>query len=312
MLNRVRHIAGFSGAAWLVCIAALVALGCRGASPFLAAQFATNIGPFVGGGGGTTTTTTTSSPSSDPNAIVASVCDLQAALRNVQISIINESLQQVRFSMTFLVSAGVGGFVSCADEITRYEGAGYTDACTPGTCSTVSIGCDTVSLLSGTRLLRLDFGINQGVTATLPEAPATGTTFPQRQLTLGNGSSNIPIPEIIVFGNDDLNFICLGGDLTTQRGFVYSTPPPALPIGKSVEAIRIQGTVANKRFGTAPEWRLDKTPNNGSTASFQFAPGGTVVATVLDRATDALTNARNQVVWRVTDAAGTTVLFEER
>ncbi|MBI5762981.1 MAG: hypothetical protein HZA51_05590 [Planctomycetes bacterium] len=314
MLNRVRSVASFGGVAWLLCIACLVAFGCRGASPFLAAQFATNIGPFVGAvGGGSSQPSTSSGPSSDSNIPVSSVCDLQANLRNIQVSIINEAQQQVRFSMTFLVSAGPGGFVSCSDEITRYEQAGYHDACTPGTCSTISVGCDTITLSSGTRLLRLDFGVNQGVVATLPAAPNTGTSFPQRQLTLGNGSSNIPVPEVIVFGNDDPDFICLGGDLTTQRGFVYSTPPPAaLPIGKAVEAIRIQGTVANKQFGTAPEWRLDKTPNNGTIASFQFAAGGTIVATVLDRATDALTNTRNQAVWRVTDAGGTTVIFEER
>lgn len=311
MLNRVRSLAGCSGAAWLLCIAGLVALGCQGASPFLAAQFATNIGPFVGAVGGGSTTST--APSGNTNTPVDSVCDLQTNLRNIQVSIINESLQQVRFSMTFMVSAGTGGFVDCSDEITRYEQAGYRDACTPGTCATVSVGCDTISLNSGTRLLRLDFGINQGVLATLPEAPSTGTSFPQRQLTLGNGSSDIPVPEVIIFGNDDPNFICVGGDLTTQRGFVYSTPPPAqLPIGKPAEAIRIQGTVANEQFGTAPEWRLDKTPSNGTFASFQFQAGGTIVATVLDRATDSLSNTRNQAVWRVTDAGGTTLIFEER
>ncbi len=215
MLNRIRSLAGCSGAAWLLCIAGLVALGCQGASPFLAAQFATNIGPFVGAVGGGSTTS--SAPSGNTNTPVDSVCDLQSNLRNIQVSIINEAQQQVRFSMTFMVSAGTGGFVDCAEEVTRYEQAGYRDACTPGTCATVSVGCDTISLNSGTRLLRLDFGINQGVIATLPAAPSTGTSFPQRQLTLGNGSADIPVPEVIIFGSDDPNFICVGGDLTTQR-----------------------------------------------------------------------------------------------
>ena len=109
------------------------------------------------------------------------------------------------------------------------------------------------------------------------------------------------------------HFVCLGGDLCTQRGFIYSTPPPdSLPQGKSAQASTIQGTVCNKHFGTAPEWRLDKTPLNGTIAPFEFAAGGAIVATVLDRSGDALTNTRNQVVWLVTDAGGQTVHAEER
>jgi hypothetical protein len=310
MFARHRHL---SGVFWLLCIGVLVAWGCN-SSPFLAAQFATNLSNFLGPGQGQTTQPTTTTTPADNNTPITSVCDLPSALRNVQVALVNESPQFVRFSMTFVVSAGPGGFVSCSDEISRYEQAGYNDLCTPNSCRTVSIGCDTVTLVSGTRMLGLAFGINQGVTATLdPNTGGTSGSAPVRQLTLANGSSSIPLPEIIVFGNDNPDFICLGSDVCTQNGFVYTSPPPAnLPIGKSIEALRIQGTVCNERVGTAPEWRLDKTPFNTVTASFQFAAGGTITATVLDRSSDALTNTRNQAVWLVTDAGGNTIHFEER
>jgi len=308
MSARFRQV---TGVAWLLCIGAIIAFGCQGASPFLAAQFATRLGT-VPINGGSSQPSTSSSPSTDVDTLVGSVCDLDPALRGIQVALANASLQQVRFAMTFLVSAGPGGFVSCDSEIQRYQQAGYVDACNPGSCSTISVGCDTITLLGGTRLLRLDFGISQGPTATLPANTGGSATPPTRQLTVTNGSSDIPLPEIIVFGNGDPNFICLGGDLCTQRGFVYSTPEPnPLPIGKSVEASRIQGTVCNEGFGTAPEWRLDKTPFNSSVAAFQFSAGGTIFASILDRANDALTNPRNQVVWLVTDAGGATVHFEE-
>lgn len=311
MFARYRHTTGVVS---LLCIGALIALGCR-ASPFLAAQFATQIVANLPANRGQASqpTTTTNLSTADANTPISSVCDIDSTLRGVQIAVANESQQLVRFSMTFLVSAGPGGFVSCDSEIARYEQAGYNDACNPGSCGTISVGCDTITLLGGTRLLRLEFGINQGVTATLTANTSGGTNPPIRQLTLANGSSVIPVPEIIVFGGDDPTFICSGNDLCSQRGFVYSSPPPGnLPVGKPAEASRIQGTVCNKHFGTAPEWRLDKTPFNGNVAAFQFAAGGTITATILDRSTDALTNNRNQVVWLVTDAGGTTIHFEER
>lgn len=316
MSSRTRVIRGLSGAVWLGGIASLVAIGCRGASPFLAAQFATNISNNLPPNRGGTSQPTTSSQPTNINTAVASICDVDASLRNLSVTLFNESQQQVRYSMTFLVSAGPGGFVSCESEIDRYTGAGYSDACPPGQCSTFTVGCDTITLVSGTRLLRLEFGINQGQTATLPANTSGDPTgnLPSIQLRLANGSTLIPVPEIIVFGSDsDANFLCLGGDLCTQRGFVYSSPPPAnLPIGKPAEAIRIQGTVCNRRVGTAPEWRLDRTPFNNSTPNFQFPMGGTIIVNVLDRSSDALTNNRNQVVWTVTDVNGATLHFPER
>jgi len=308
MIARLRHV---SGVFWLLFIGAFVAWGCN-SSPFLAAQFATNIANFVNPGEGQTTQPTTTTTPTDINVPVNSVCDLTSALRNIQVALVNESPRFVRFSMTFLVSAGTGGFVSCTDEIQRYEQAGYTDLCTPNSCSTISIGCDTITLVSGTRLLGISFGVNQGTSAALdPNTGGTTGSAPIRQLTLANGSSTIPLPEIIVFGNDLQEFICIGNDICTQRGFVYANSQTD-PLVQAIDALRIQGTVCNKHVGTAPEWRLDKTPFNSSIASFQYSAGGTITATVLDRSGDAPTNTRNKAVWLVTDAGGNTVHFEER
>ena len=91
-----------------------------------------------------------------------SVCDLEAELRTLSVNIENQAGQAVDFSMTFVVSAGSDGFV-CDDLIDDYISAGYTDVGT----STV-IGCDTISLSGGDRILVLEFGVNQGSGARLP------------------------------------------------------------------------------------------------------------------------------------------------
>ena len=117
-----------------------------------------------------------------------------------------------------------------------------------------------------------------------------------------------------MFGNEDPDFICTGGtnlgDLCTQRGVVYVSSV-GIPVGKSAEAARIQGTVCAENFGTAPEWRLDKTLDS-QVQPFQYGRGGAIVMTVLDRAGDALDNTRNQVVWLVTDADDNTLHFPDR
>jgi hypothetical protein len=48
-------------------------------------------------------------------------------------------------------------------------------------------------------------------------------------------------------------------------------------------------------------------PFDGTSASFQYEAGGIIVITILDRATD--TSGSNQVVWQVTDSAGTVIHF---
>ena len=172
-------------------------------------------------------------------------------------SLQNEAQQAVQFAVTFVVSAGDGGFV-CDDELQNYLNAGYSDAAAPGQ-TTIQIGCDEVQLLSGTRLLTLDFGINQNQRLE-PNTGGVGTNtvFP---LTTRSGGANIPVPELVVFGDSDSKFICRNQDLCTQSGFVYVSSSN-IQVGKAAEVIRIQGTLCNEGFGTAPEWRLDKTVDN--------------------------------------------------
>lgn len=280
----------------LIAVVSAVVLGCKGMSPFLSAQFASNITPRPGPA---PTPPPTTSP--DDTTTISSVCDLDAALRGIQISISNQAQQKVRFAMSLMASAGPGGFV-CDAQVQDYLNAGYTDAIPAGSGNTFTIGCDVLTLLSGNRLLILKYGINelpeQSLTANPGGDPATATTISLRRRD--NGGTFIPLPEIIVFGDSDPNFTCTGGDLCTQRGFVYSSINN-LPIGKPADAARIQGTVCNAAAGTAPEWRLDKTTTDGVVQPFQYVAGGTILATILDRSSDSLNDARNQVVWMVTD-----------
>lgn len=304
----VRRLAVLTGVLGVFAVLGVWIIGCSGVSPFTAAQFATKITTIQGGGG--PTPPPANGDDDGENTVTRSVCDLDTELRGIQITLANLSQQYVKFSLTLAVSAGSGGFV-CDDELQNYTRAGYSDAQLVG--NTTTIGCDTLTLLSGTRLLVLEFGINQ-LTATLPPATgdATNPTPSVLQLTRRDtGSPLLPLPELIVLGNGDQNFICSGNQLCTQRGFVYYSAPNGLPLGKAVDASRIQGTVCNRGFGTAPEWRLDKTLKDGLVQSFQYVAGGAIVATVLDRAGDAPNLTRNQVVWQVTDSAGNTVHFPQ-
>jgi len=305
MPSLVRRLAVLTGVLGVFAVLGFWIIGCNGVSPFAAAQFATKITTIQGGGG------PPPPPADDDdgdNTVTRSVCNLDPELRGIQITLANLSQQYVKFSMTLAVSAGAGGFV-CDSELENYTRAGYTDA--PLINNTTTIGCDTLTLLSGTRLLVLEYGINQ-ITATLP--PATGdvtnpTPSVLQLLRRDNGSPFIPLPELIVLGNADPNFICSGTELCTQRGFVYYTAPNGLPVGKSVDASRIQGTVCNSGFGTAPEWRLDKTLRDNTVQPFQYVAGGAIIATILDRAGDAPNLTRRQVVWQVTNSGGNTVHF---
>ncbi len=297
MIARIKRAAGAGALMALAACVCVPQFGCGG-SPYLAAQFASNftpsrLGPPAGGGGGEPPVDTT---------VLGSVCDLTgAASRFINVSLQNQAQQRVRFAMNFVVSAGTGGFV-CDEQVQEYLNAGYTDAFAPGSASSLTIGCDTVTLNSGNRILRLNFGVDQ-----LPELflnPLVGGTGGGTPVSVqlsrrDNGQANIPLPELIVFGNATSNFVCSGSDLCTQRGFVYSSVNN-LPIGKAADALHIQGTVCNSQLGTAPEWRLDKTINDGITQAFQYPIGATIVVLVLDRSADSLNDARNQVVWTVT------------
>lgn len=306
MLSMLRRVSCMSVAMTLT-VAILFQFGCGGTSPFLAAQFASTIGNIP----------RTGPPSTDDdddddggdNQVLASVCDLTSdAQQTINVSIQNQAQQRVRFAMTFLVSAGPNGFV-CDEELTNYTNAGYSQAFAPGSASSLTIGCDTVQLLSGNTILRMNFGVDQ-----LPEeflqpnqTGDQGGNVPTLQLRRrDNGLEFIPLPELIVFGNANVNFTCVGNDLCTQRGFVYSSINN-VPIGKSADAAHIQGTVCESQLGTAPEWRLDRTLNDNLIQPFQYPVGATIVVQVLDRSGDSLNDPRNQVVWTVTNAANATV-----
>lgn len=309
MIARIKRAAGAGALMALAAFVCVPQFGCGG-SPFLAAQFASNftpsrLGPPAGGGGPNVPPTDTT--------VLASVCDLTgAASQVINVSIQNQAQQRVRFAINFVVSAGTGGFV-CDTLLQNYLNAGYTDAFAPGSASSLMIGCDTVTLNSGNRILRLRFGADVEPFCSTnqflpPNTAGTGGGNPptlelrQRGLTDPCGvsptaSNLIPIPEIIVFGTSS-EFQCLG-DLCSQRGFIY-TNASGVATGKAPDADHIQGTLCQTGFGTAPEWRLDKTLNDGGVLPFQYPVGATIVVQVLDRSTDSLDNTRNQVVWTVT------------
>lgn len=307
MSSRLRRFSHYRGVLWLAGVGAVLALGCKGQSPFLALQFATTLQNIPGRGPSTT------SPTTNPgggNTVIDNVTDLPAEQRNIQVLIRNEAQQFVRFAVTLVASAGTGGFVPDS-EVQNYLNAGYTDLLLPG-ATTTTIGCVTLQLTSGTRLLGVEYGIDQGSVATIPPNTTGDPNSPQVpsfQFTRrDNGSTLVPLPQLMVFGNEDPSFVCLGTSVCSQRGFNYTTAAGILIAG--VISTRIQGTLCNEGFAQLPEWQLDTTPDNGTIAPFQFAAGGTIVASVLDRAID--TTTRNQVVWQVTNAAGQTVIFPER
>ena len=303
-----------SALALCIGVAASMGQSCAGANPFLAAMFNQTL---IG--------TVTNAPPpviNDPNEndnsngdILSSVCDLLDAQRFIQIGIQNEAAQAVEFSLTLVASAGPGGFV-CDAQLQEYLDAGYRDAIVPGSGSSTAIGCDTIGNLGGSRILTLEFGVNQGIAARIPANTNLNTLFPDASLpniALRRADDNgtlIPLPEIIVVGSGDPDFICTGNSLCTQRGYVYVNAA-GFPVGRSAEASRIQGTVCAENFGTAPEMRLDKTLDTTSQA-YQFGRGGSIVIGVLDRAGDPIDSLRNQVSWLVIDENDATLHTPER
>jgi|CXWL01.1.fsa_nt_gi hypothetical protein len=305
MFSRHPGLTGACAALLALGVLAAIIMGCGGISPFLSAQFASTLANIPRGprapdlGGGDVT---------DTGTAIGSICEVQVGQRIVQVVIRNEAQQFVRFRITFITSAGPGGFV-CDAERPNYENGGYAPP--PGGGNTFTVGCDTITSPVGSTLLvreffgRLDPNVGGDPAGILPQVVLSAT----------GGNPNIPIPEIIAFGSVEDDFECtttndpvtgIQEDLCTQRGFVYGNISD-VPIGKAADVVRVQGTVCNTGLGTAPEWRLDKTLLNGTVQPFQFPIGGTITANILDRANDAPTLNRNQVVWTVLDSADNTV-----
>lgn len=310
MFSRLRRITSRWGLPGLCSAVVLLSLGCNGASPFLAAAFNTTLT-------GTQGTPDDVRPPGDQDDVnpdeLNSLDDLPPGERSLQVAIENASDQFVKFRITFLVSAGPGGFVPEDDMIQDYLNAGYSDAVLPGSGGDVIVGCDTVSLVSGSRVLAMQFGTELGLDILIGPNETddpNATNLPTVTLLTRGGSAFIPLPELIVLGSEDPDFICTGSDLCTQRGFVYVSAFE-FPVGKAPAASRIQGSICAENFGTAPEWRLDKTLDE-QVQPFQFAAGGVILLTVLDRDDDSLNNQRNQVVWLVTDAMDRTIHFPDQ
>ncbi len=297
-----------------LCLAALaafaVACGSGSISPFLAAQFNQGIVDAQQNLGAPPVINPPNEEEEEETDVLGSVCDLPASSRTIEVTIQNLADQSVDFSLTFVVSAGPGGFV-CDAELQDYLDAGYSDAIVPGSGDSADIGCQAASLNSGTRILTMEFGENQGATARIPANNDPNIMFPNvalpsRMLTRqDNGSTEIPLPELIVVGTNSPNFVCTGNDLCTQRGFVYVTAG-GIPVGLAAEASRIQGTVCAENFGSAPQFLLDKTLDD-TTQPFQFGRGGSIVFGVLDREDDPINSQRNQTVWLVIDGNAQTV-----
>ena len=300
MNERWYRIANLTGIFWLFALAVAISIGCA-ANPLLSLNFVANTldqfndpdGPAGGGGDPII---------GDPGApIIGSVCDLDAEKRGFFITVRNESQQFAQLSLTFAVSAGGAGFV-CDDEVPIYFNAGYRTAMLVDNITFV--GCDPIRLFSGDRILTLritdTLGPNPGGnpdTATIAQPPL-------------NGSSFIPLPEIIVLGDETPNFVCTGVNLCTQRGFIY-TDVANNPIA-FVNASRTQDTVCNANAGALPEWRLgDPNIDDFLIQPFQYPAGGTLRISILDRASNVNPNV-NQVVWQVFDVDGNLIHDERR
>jgi len=298
-----------------LCLAALagfaIACGSGSISPFLAAQFNQNIIEAQQNlGRPPVINPPVDDDDDDDPGFLASVCDLPQSQRSVEVTIQNLADTSVDFSLTFVVSAGPGGFV-CDADLQNYLDAGYSDAIVPGSGDSAEIGCESVTLGGGTRILTMEFGENQGAAARIPPNNDPNITFPNVALpsqTLtrqDDGTPDIPLPELIIVGTNNPNFVCTANELCTQRGFVYVTAG-GIPVGLSAEASRIQGTVCAENFGTAPQFLLDKSLDD-TTQPFQYGRGGSIVFGVLDREDDPITSQRNQTVWLVIDGNAQTV-----
>lgn len=265
----------------------LAAAGCAGANPFIAARFAGGLSGAGGGGGSST----------QPAATVNDTCDLNGTRKVFNsFSLVNVSQQRVNYSMTFVASAGTGGWV-CAADLQDYLNAGYRAIPLDTRTNTATIGCDPVPLLQGTQLLALQ----------LTGQIQADTSAGNGQLAAAplNGSARIPIPELIVLGDNTTNFLCQGSNACTQGGFIYTDQVGNL-INKAT-ANRSQGTICNARVGNLPEWRLfDPSFADLQASAFQYVAGAQVQVVILDRASNN-DPATNQVVWQVRGSDGTLI-----
>jgi len=290
MFARMRSLAGSAGIIWVAAIGVIVAIGCTGhTSPLLQLQFANALSGFAAGGGSQPTTT----PGNGGNTIDQS-CDLDPAKRGIRMLLQNQAQQTVRYSLTFVASAGPGGFV-CAEDEPAYISAGYRETALD-VGNGVTIGCDIVRLLGGTRILTFRVANSMALAVGGLEANVTTAQTPL------NGNVFIPLPELIVLGDSEPIFTCTGNNLCTQRGFVY-TDIAGTPIA-FVNASRTQDTVCNANAGSAPEWRLANPNNDDEDANaFQYVAGGSILVRVLDRASNANPTI-NQVIWSVLNIDG--------
>jgi len=286
----MRSFAGSTGIIWMTAMCVIVAIGCGHTSPLLQLQFANALAGLGQGGGSQPTTT----PGGGNTDTIQQSCDLDTAKRGINFLLQNQAQQTVKYTLTFIASAGPGGFV-CAEDENAYIAAGYRDT-TLDVGNGATFGCDIVRLLGGTRMLSLRVANNIALCVGGLEANITIGQVPL------NGNTFIPLPELIVLGDSDPAFTCTGNNLCTQRGFVY-TDIAGTPIA-FVNASRTQDTVCNVNAGSAPEWRLaDPNEDDIDANAFQYVAGGTIVVRVLDRANNA-NAAQNQVIWSVFDIDG--------
>lgn len=271
--------------------AGLLLLGCAGSNPFTAARFA---GGFqdTGGGGGTPP---------PGGGDVNSTCDLAGADKFLSsFRLVNRSTRRVSYSMTFIASAGSGGFV-CEQDRTTYLNAGYRALSLDSTAFNAAIGCDTVQLTSGTQLLGLT------LTGQIAADPSGGTDQAQEQNAASplNGAVAIPVPQLIVLGDGQSNFICQGSNACTQGGFAYTSDFGTL-ISK-ITSLRTQGTLCNTGLGSRPEWLLlDPNLEDTERSAFQYVVGSSIEVQILNRPDN--TNPQvNQAVWRIISSEGTTL-----
>lgn len=283
---------------YLLALAALigsVAWGCGSPSAISVLNFMnrTTSNPSISfpRGGGTRPPTTT--PPTTPT--INSTCDLSAARKSLSMLLKNESLQNAAYSITLLASAGSGGFV-CDAELGNYTAAGYLSV-PLGAGNTYQIGCDVVTLSTangfrgGTALLArtITGSIAPNLSGTPAGAPAAGAPL--------NGTTAIPVPEVIVLGDGNALFICQANNPCTQGGFTYTN---ALNVQiDDIFASRTQGTLCREGAGERPEWRL-LNPSSADTSAraFEYVAGASVTVTVLDRVFNPSAN-QNKVVWQV-------------
>lgn len=288
-------------------LAVLIVVGCYKSNPFTAAQFNQTLPgvPVVPNGGNGNANANANG--NDNTQIYEFLDDIPTNLRTIQSGFVNSATVPVRHRKLFVVTAGDGGFVRNDADVADYLAAGYRDLVPPNSPvgTTATVGCVSIRLLRGTRLLGKPGGLQNGSDVLLP-ANTTGDptmfTGPQVDTRDDNQSQLIPLPEFIVFATDNPAYDCTNDTLPcTQETFQYFDTNMSQMIGKQVTAARVQGTVCNAGLGQSPESRLDKTVD-GQVSSFQYVPGATIVWRVLDRQFDGPTNNRVQVVWTVVDA----------